>query len=46
MKRVMHISLHERAIEDEDRSLKKIQNYRHGKECKEIQASSAQKDNV
>jgi len=45
MKRVMHIALHERAIKDEDRSLKKIQNYRPGKEYKEIQAGFARKKN-
>ena len=41
MKRVTHIALHEMAIKDEDRSLKKIQNYRPGEEYKEIQAGSA-----
>jgi hypothetical protein len=46
MKRVMHTALHERAIKDVDRSLKKIQNYRPGKEYKEIQADSAQKNDV
>jgi len=42
----MHIALHERAIKDEDRSLKKIQNYRPGKQYKAIQAGSAQKNDV
>jgi hypothetical protein len=43
MKRVMHIALHEMAIKDEDKSLKKIQNYRPGKEYKEIQAVSVKR---
>ena len=42
----MHIALDERAIKDEDRSLKEIQNYRPGKEYEEIQAGSAQKNDV
>jgi hypothetical protein len=42
MKRVMHIALYEMPIKDEDRSLKKIRNYRPGKEYNEIQAGSAQ----
>jgi hypothetical protein len=46
MKTVTPIALHERAIRDEDRSLKKIKNYGTGKEYKEFQASSAQKNDV
>ena len=42
----MHIALYERAIKDEDRSLKKTQIYRPGKEYKVIQAGSAQKNDV